>query len=62
MMADITYCANAQCPFNDCERHLSKASEAAIFGRGYVSMANLDGVCKRYIRHLVDEAEKGGAE
>lgn len=60
-MADITYCINKECPFKDCERHPSKISKAAMNGKGYVSVANYDGVCRRYISHLVDEA-KGGME
>lgn len=54
-MADITYCINSLCPFKDCERHPSKISKAAMNGKGYVSVANYDGVCRRYISHLVEE-------
>ena len=54
-MADITYCVNSACPFKDCERHSSKISDACIKGKGYVSVANFDGVCRRYISHIVDE-------
>ena len=61
-MADITYCINKQCPFKECERHLSKISEACINGRGYVSVANLDGVCRKYIAYLADEAERGESD
>lgn len=53
-MADITYCINARCPFKDCEKHLSKISDACINVRGYVSVSNFDGVCKRYISYLVE--------
>lgn len=58
-MADITYCINKQCPFEECERHPGKIAEAAMKGRGYVSVANFDGVCRKYIGYLVDEAERG---
>ena len=58
-MADITYCINGQCPFKDCERHPSKISKAAIQGAEYVSVANFDGVCRRYISNLVDEQKEG---
>lgn len=58
-MADITYCINGQCPFEECERHPGKIAEAARQGRGYVSVSNFDGVCRKYIGHLVDEAERG---
>ena len=50
-MSDITYCVNSDCPFKNCERHLSKN----IKGKGYVSVANFDGVCRRYISYLADE-------
>ena len=48
-MKDITYCVNAQCPFKDCERHISKA------GSGLVSVASLDGVCRRYLVQILKE-------
>ena len=50
-MLDRTYCINTECPFKDCDRHLSKIQS----GTGYVSIANFDGVCERYIGYLVDE-------
>lgn len=58
-MADITYCDNKDCPFKKCERHFSKINEAARNGKGYVSVANYGGVCRKYISHLVDEVERG---
>lgn len=61
-MADITYCINNNCPFKKCERHPSKISKAALHGTGYVSVANFDGVCRKYIGYLVDELKRGKAE
>ena len=58
-MADITYCINGQCPFEECERHPSKIAEAQKQGQRFVSVANFDGVCRKYIGHLVDEVERG---
>ena len=58
----ITYCINNQCPFKECERHLSKISEAYIDKKGYVSVANYDGMCRKYISYLVDVAEGGTEE
>ena len=58
-MADITYCDNTDCPFTKCERHPSKINKACRDGKGYVSVANYGGVCRKYIGHLVDEAERG---
>lgn len=60
-MADITYCINNECPFKKCERHPSKISKTERQGTGYVSVANYDSVCKKYIGHLANEV-KGGAE
>ncbi len=54
-MADITYCINANCPFKDCERHLCQLKEE----NGLVSIAALDGVCRRYISYLVELADNG---
>jgi len=52
-MADITYCDNKACPFKDCERHPCRIPEACLNGRGYVSVASFDGVCRRYISNVV---------
>ena len=54
-MADITYCANSECPFKDCMRHITKAT-----GMFNVSVASLDGTCRRYIRWLVETVGKDG--
>lgn len=59
IMADITFCVNAGCPFKDCERHMSRIADACIKGGGYVSVSNLDSICKRYISYLVEEADNG---
>ncbi len=58
-MSDITYCDNKDCPFKKCERHFSKISNACINGKGYVSVANYGGVCRKYISYLVGEVERG---
>lgn len=52
VMADMTYCDYLDCPFKDCERHLRNAPKS-----GMVSIANLAGVCRRYIGWLVEEAD-----
>lgn len=52
-MSDITYCVNASCPFKDCDRHLCRLQKK----EGMVSIANLDSVCKRYIKYLVEVAD-----
>lgn len=58
-MADITYCVNAACPFNDCERHMSRIADNCIKGAGYASVTNFDGVCERYIAYLAEGADNG---
>lgn len=52
-MADITYCSNACCPFKGCKHHMTNAPL-----RVPVSMAYMDGTCKRYISWLVDQVEE----
>lgn len=61
-MADITYCLNKDCPFKKCERHYSKASRAALIGRGYVSVADYSGVCREYIDYIVDKVSRKDGE
>ena len=56
-MADITYCINGSCPFKDCERHSSRVDLSKIDDAGYVSVANFDGVCKRYLSYLLQLLE-----
>jgi hypothetical protein len=56
-MADITYCLNSRCPIKDCERHSSKIRKAAREGKGYVSVADYTGTCRKYIGHLADYRE-----
>ena len=53
-MADITYCMNNCCPFTDCERHSDNAPRGIP-----VSLAWMDGTCRRYIGWLVDQAKEG---
>lgn len=53
-MADITYCSNVNCPFEDCERHLRRLPDDA-YSKQMVSIANFAGTCRDYIRHLVDQ-------
>lgn len=57
-MGDKTYCANGSCPFKDCDRHLCKAPKKKGM---MVSIAALDGVCRRYIGYLVDKISEEGA-
>ena len=60
MMADITYCINASCPFKDCERHSEKIKDAATSGKGYVSVSDWGGTCRRYISYIAEEVLAGG--
>jgi len=55
-MSDLTWCVSADCPFDlDCERHVRNCIES-----GLVSMADLSGVCRRYIGWVLMELESGG--
>ena len=49
----MTYCINSECPFRDCEKHLSKSKS-----KGKVYVANFDGICKRYITWVLKECEE----
>ena len=49
----MTYCINSECPFRDCEKHLSKSRS-----KGKVYVANFDGICKRYITWMLKECEE----
>ena len=51
-MADITYCLNTCCPFEDCERHTSNAPLNVP-----VSVAWFDETCQRHIAFLAEEHE-----
>lgn len=55
-MDDIVYCTCRECPWSDCERHLSR-----LKGRNektWVSVANMGGVCRRYIDWLVERTNR----
>ena len=47
----MTYCANKDCPFSDCGKHLDNAPKS-----GAIVMAWLDGTCRDYIGWLVDKS------
>ena len=49
----MTYCINSECPFRDCEKHLSKSRS-----KGKVYVANFDGICKRYITCMLKECKE----
>ena len=49
----MTYCINSECPFRDCEKHLTKSR-----GKGKVYVANYYGVCRRYITWVLKEVEQ----
>ena len=53
-MKDGVYCSNGSCPFEDCKSHLKHL--AGREPEGKVRIAGLDGVCRRYIGWLVEEA------
>ena len=49
----MTYCINSECPFRDCEKHLSKSRS-----KGKVYVANFDGICKRYVTWMLKECKE----
>lgn len=58
---DITYCSNAGCYDRSCFRHLEnlkRLKDAGQLTGRYVSIADLSGVCRKYISRLVEEEFK----
>lgn len=51
-----TYCVNSNCPFTDCEKHLSNVKSET---NDHVYIANVDGVCRKYISYLIDNISGG---
>lgn len=49
----MTYCANNECPFKDCDKHPIQLKGQS----GERWFANLDGVCERYISYIYDEVK-----
>ena len=53
--AELKYCANVDCPFNDCKRHWTKISELKGKGITHIIMEDFSGVCRQYIGYLVNK-------
>lgn len=51
-----TYCVNSNCLFTDCEKHLSNVKSET---NDHVYVANVDGVCRKYISYLIDNISGG---
>lgn len=56
-MSDITYCSNVNCPFDNCERNLSRLT-SGVYSDRLVSIADFAGTCREYIWFLVNQ-ERG---
>lgn len=59
-MDDITYCAYADCPLKDCERHLTRLDDRVGARADGFSIADFAPTCRDYIRHVVEEVSKNG--
>ena len=57
MNGDMTYCANKDCPFSDCIRHLDNAPK-----KGVISMAWLDKTCVDFIGWVEADVIGGGLD
>lgn len=55
-MKETTYCTEIRCPFTDCEHHAKRLAGHAPDAK--ISVADLCGVCRRYIGWLLDEVDK----
>lgn len=53
---DIAFCTNMDCPFKKCRRNIRNL---LTYSRDdiQITVANLGGVCRTYIRYLVMEVE-----
>lgn len=52
-MSDITYCAQENCPFEDCERHMHNLEGKT----GLFNMAYFDRMCNRFLEWLEVKAD-----
>lgn len=57
MNHDMTFCAYAGCPLEDCERHLHRLNDADRPGKDGFSIADFAPVCRQYIAHVVEEVK-----
>lgn len=51
MSRDITYCINNNCPFKDCDKHMTYIP----IKEGVYTLKAFDAVCERYIKFLASE-------
>ena len=49
----MVYCLNKDCPFRDCENHVSKCKVGFTY-----TFVDFAGVCRRYITYRVEEVTK----
>lgn len=54
-----TYCINSNCPFTDCEKHLTKVKSET---NNHVYVASVDGVCRQYLSYLLDSIQENNNE
>lgn len=56
MGTDMTFCVNPDCPYHKiCDQSAKRLKGK----RGVYSFANLGGICRKYVYHLVEQTEKG---
>ena len=53
-----TYCVNSDCPFKDCDKHLSQLKKMGD-QNGQVIIADLDSVCRHYMHYILLKLESG---
>ena len=57
---DISYCDNRGCPFMDCARHLEQLKSCQ--GNCVISIANLCGHCRKYVRWCLEAVNENPDE
>lgn len=55
----MTYCANADCPFKECYRHLRNLKKVDRDSNEYVNLTDYSGYCRDYIIYVLRGTEYG---
>ena len=53
-----TYCINSNCPFKECNNHLSHVQDIEDKSE-LIKVANFDSICREYMNYLVTYLKDG---
>lgn len=57
-ISDFTYCINAYCDNQQCERHLDNLKGMKGMKGIYINVADLSGICRYHIGKVIDILEE----